>query len=451
VRVATPAGTNPFDLARAVEAATGGDWEVEPDLDSTIFRPSPNAYRICELMGAPTSNPRWATEQIGCPQAWERSRGAGVRIGHPDTGYLDHPELKGAIGPGYDFLEGDDDPHDVLTGIPPAQFPGHGTGTASVIASPDRGVDLVGAAPEAQVLPFRVARSVIMLRGARLLKAIRRAREADCRVISISLGGLFLGSALRNELRAASEEGRIVVAAAGQPVRFVVEPASYATVIGVAGSTIEDKPWRWTARGESVDLCAPAARVPRAEAKQGEVKAGDGTSFATALTAGVAALWCSRHAEELQTMDPKQILPKFRAHLRLSLEAGAPPGWDSENYGAGILNAAALLDLDLSEGGFEELPPEVSRGKRIVKWLARLVEEPVDDVRGWLDRTFGDEDPETAAERVGTELASLSSEDEQVRLALKDAAAQRRAGLPAPLREEASETLRAEASPSQPA
>jgi Subtilase family len=446
VRLQAPAGTNPFDLARTVEAATGGEWEVEPDLDSTIFRPSPNAYRICESIGKATSEPRWAIEQVGCPQAWQRSRGAGVRVGHPDTGYLDHPELAEVVAGGYDVLEDDADPHDVLTGIPPAQFPGHGTGTASVIASRDRGVDLVGAAPEAQLLSFRIARSVILLRGARLLKAIRLAREQDCRVISISLGGIFLGSALRNELNATADEGRIVVAAAGQPVRFVVEPASYASTIGVAGSTIEREPWRWTARGESVDLCAPAARVPRANGKTGEVAAGDGTSFSTALTAGVAALWFSAHADELLAGDPAEILPKFRSLLRQSLEPGAPAGWDRENFGAGILDAAALLDLDLSDAVPEAPPPEVSRGKRIVKWLARLVEEPVDDVRDWIDRTFSDE-PEAAAERVGTELASLSSEDERVRVALKRAASDRGSGLPEPLRDKASGSLQAEAQP----
>ena len=446
VRAALPPGANPFDVARALESSTDGDWEVEPDLDSTIFRPSPDAYRICEALGRETSKPRWAIEQIGCPDAWAHSRGAGVSIGHPDTGFVPHPELNGAIDEArdYDLLEGDDDARDVLTGVPPLQFPGHGTGTASVLASRDTGIDLVGAAPEAMVVPFRIARSVVLLRGSRLLKGIRLARERDCRVISISLGGLFLGSALRRELDAAVAEGRIVVAAAGQPVRFVVEPASYASTIGVAGTTYERETWKWTARGESVDICAPAAHVPRANAKSGEVAPGDGTSFSTALTAGVAALWFAEHRETLLAGDPAEIVPKFRSLLRISAENSAPAGWDRENYGAGIVDAAALLDLDLSAARPEPPPAEVSRGKRIIKWFARLVEQPVDDVRDWIDKTF-DGPPEEAAERVGTELASLSSEDEAVRRALERAAAEGRPGLPAPLQAQASASLRAQA------
>ncbi|HYH53233.1 MAG TPA: S8 family serine peptidase [Solirubrobacterales bacterium] len=444
VTTAVPPSANPFDVARALESATDGEWEVEPDLDSTIFRPSPNAYRICDVLERQSSDPRWPIDQIGCPAAWKDSRGAGVLVGHPDTGYCDHPELSGAIGSGYDVLKGDADPRDVLTGIPPAHFPGHGTGTASLIASRDRTVDLVGAAPEATVLPFRVSRSVVLLRGSRLLEGIRRAREADCRVISISLGGLFLGSALRRQLDGAVAEGRIVIAAAGQPLRFVVEPASYASTIGVGGSTFERTTWQWTARGASVDICAPAARVMRADAKTGELGHGDGTSFSTALTAGVAALWFARHREELLAGDRSQIVPIFRSLLTLSAQPGVGANWKEGEYGAGIIDAAALMRLDLSEARPEQPPAEVSRGKRIIKWLSRLVEQPVDDVREWIDKTF-DGSPEEAAERVGTELASLSSEDESVRRSLRQATAERKPGLPAPLRAQASDSLRARA------
>jgi subtilisin family serine protease len=446
VEAVAPAETNPFDLARAVEAE-GVGWEVEPDLDSTIFRPSLDAYKICDDIGEKTKNPRWAIDQIGCPAAWEHSTGEGVRVGHPDTGYLDHPELSGTIGPGgYDVFQDDPDPHDVLAGVEPLHFPGHGTGTASVIGSRKAGA-LIGAAPGADVIPFRVARSVVLLRGKGLLRGIHKARKADCRVISISLGGLFLGSALREALAETAAEGRIVVAAAGQPVRFVVEPASYASTIGVAGSTFERKPWEWTARGKSVDICAPAAGVQRAAAKQGEIAGGHGTSFSAALTAGVAALWFGAHSEELLAGDPAKIVPTFRSLLKQSARPLPQGDWDLAEYGAGIIDAAALLALPLSAATLEAPPPEVPRGERIVEWLARLVEEPAEKVKSWLDRTFEKEAPEDAAVRVGTELASLSSEDEAVRRALGRAAAEGRRGLPDPLRDRASESLKTTAQP----
>jgi hypothetical protein len=188
--------------------------------------------------------------------------------------------------------------------------------------------------------------------------------------------------------------------------------------------------------------------VQRAEAKSGEIASGDGTSFSTALTAGVAAVWFSAHADELRAGDPAEIVPIFRSLVKRSARPIPPGDWKLEEYGAGILDAAALMELSLSDAEPEAPPPEVSRGKRIVKWIARLVEEPVDDVKSWFDRTF-DGEPEQAAVEVGTELASLSSEDEAVRIALKNAAAEARTGLPGPLHDQASDSLKAAAA--QPA
>jgi subtilisin family serine protease len=419
VRAMLREGENAFDLARTISARTG--WEVEPDLDSTVFRPSADAYGVCEEIGASTKDRRWAIEKIGCAGAWEVSTGAGVKVGHPDTGYVDHPELAGGtiLAGGYDLLKGDRDPHDVLEGLPPAYFPGHGTGTASVIAS--RAVadsDFAGAAPDASILPLRVARTVVLLRGSRVVQAIRLARAEDCRVISISLGGVIPGSSLRREIEAAVAEGRIVLAAAGQPLPFVVEPASYEATVAIAGSTIEDERWKWSGRGASVDFCAPAVAVPRAVAKTGGVDRGDGTSFATALSAGVAALWFAKHRDELLAGAPEEIQPKFLSLVALSARPLAKG--DEGDWGAGIVDAAALMRLPLSEAKPVERRPEPSRGKRIISWLSRLVEAPVE---GLLAAALPDE-PEQAAERFGAELASLASEDEGVRVALREAALQ---------------------------
>ncbi len=428
VRAMLREGENAFDLARTIAARTG--WEVEPDLDSTVFRPSVDAYGVCEDIGSPAGDRRWAIEKIGCLEAWKESTGAGVKIGHPDTGYVDHPELAGGaiLAGGYDLLEGDRDPHDVLEGLPPAYFPGHGTGTASVIAS--RAVadsDFAGAAPDASILPLRVARTVVLLRGSRVVRAIRLARAEDCRVISISLGGVIPGSSLRREIEAAVAEGRIVLAAAGQPVPFVVEPASYEATVAIAGTTIEDERWKWSGRGASVDFCAPAVAVPRAVAKTGGVDRGDGTSFATALSAGVAALWFAKHRAELLAGAPEEIQPKF---LSLVAQSARPlTRGDKDDWGSGIVDAAALMQLPLSDAEPVERRAEPNRGKRLVRLLSRLVEAPVE---GLLAAVLPDE-PELAAERFGAELASLASEDEVLREELREAALQAPAAGEAPV------------------
>ena len=115
-----------------------------------------------------TGRYEWALEGIKVQEAWNlaplprgKRYGEGVRIGHPDTGYTQHPEIIDgtAILPelGQNYQERNTtDPQDPLSTIDN----GHGTATASVIISPvDRqlhgsGHEYVrGVAPKAELIP----------------------------------------------------------------------------------------------------------------------------------------------------------------------------------------------------------------------------------------------------------------------------------------------------------
>jgi len=149
-----------------------------------------------------------------------------------------------------------------------------------------------------------------------------------------------------------------VLAAAGNCVSVVVWPARYDDCIAVAAVNSSGEPWRGTCRGAAVDISAPGENVFRASAGAESVTQGQGTSFAVALTAGVAALWLAHHGrtnlieaaqsrgETLQTM--------FRRLLRAT--ARRPNGWNSSKMGAGIVDARALLEADLSL----QPPPELA-------------------------------------------------------------------------------------------
>ncbi|RYZ12081.1 MAG: peptidase S8 and S53, subtilisin, kexin, sedolisin, partial [Myxococcaceae bacterium] len=110
----------------------------------------------------------WSPRFVKAGEAWEldggASQGEGILIGHPDSGYLPHPELGPNFAPrlGWDFI--DDDP---TTENPSG---GHGLGTASVMASPynDPSVDgpklfVDGVAPKAEVVPLRVAKPTLFV------------------------------------------------------------------------------------------------------------------------------------------------------------------------------------------------------------------------------------------------------------------------------------------------
>jgi hypothetical protein len=364
-----PRGTNDqrralaFDMSRELMAKTG--YDVQPDLPSGAMYPPVGAYDIeagdptVEGSGAQTvhlpgtENAAWARQNMRVPEAWTRSpaRGAGVSVAQPDTGFTQDPELKPGLDLNRqrDLLDNDNDATDPLT----KRWwwrdnPGHGTRTASVVMSREAG-SVTGTAPAADLVPLRTIHSVVLVYDGDVARAVEYARQQGCHVITMSLGGVGFSGALRAAIDAAIDDGLLVLAAAGNQVGFVVSPANYDEVVAVAATNIQDKPWVGSSHGPKVDVSAPGESVHAAHAKKGPngpeywVDRSFGTSYAVAQTAGVAALWLAHHGRDnLIAQYGKANLQAVFADL-VRTTARRPAGWDSSEYGAGIVNADALL------------------------------------------------------------------------------------------------------------
>jgi subtilisin family serine protease len=310
------------------------------------------------------NKPDWALQAMRIREAWQfssstgcASHGLDIVVAQPDTGTTKHPELEGIASlPGYDFVvgqEGNADPLDYIGN------PGHGTATASVLISASSR-KVTGVAPKARHMSIRAIESVIRVSQLSVSGAIEFAVDNGAHVITMSLGGLpsvFLWLALRR----AVQNNLIVLAAAGNCVGEVVFPARYENCIAVAGVNVKDEPWKGTCCGPDVAVSAPGENVYRASVKRDEatglvtfgVGQGQGTSFAVALTAGVAALWLAHHGREdlIKFADSKgeTLQALFRRLLRATARRPGP-NWDSTAMGAGIVDANALLRADLSTG-----------------------------------------------------------------------------------------------------
>jgi hypothetical protein len=310
-------------------------------------------------------NRRWALQAIRAEEAWAipaapggRPRGGGVVVGHPDTGYTLHPNLHGALdlSRDRDILDDDDDARDPLIAPEaspwPGSFPGHGTKTASVIVGRETApAGIVGVAPDAVLVPIRAVRSVVQLFDTDVARGVEYAGSIGCDVISLSLGGKgFFG--LERVIQGAVDTGTIVLAAAGNDVGVVVAPAAYPNCLAVAATGVDDQPWPDSSRGSMVDISAPGWCVWvagfRAESSGPvfDVVPESGTSYSVAHVAGVAALWLGHHGPDLLR---DRYGPRVQAaflHLLCST-ARAPAGWDATAWGAGIVDAAALLTAAL--------------------------------------------------------------------------------------------------------
>ena len=300
--------------------------------------------------------------------------GFGTTIVQIDTGVTTHPVLPkleivndieeggvdftaadGLFGPGQTNI----DP--LLTGF--LRFPGHGTKTGSVIAGRPSGIfaganAIGGVAPGAVLIPVRATQGVLLLPGKvgeldadqhRVARAINEAskhtqglfrRKID--VVSMSLGGWPPTPDLCEAVEAAARSGIIVVVAAGNVVRRAKYPAQCKGAIGIAGSTYGEDVWSGSAGSPEVTAAAPAEGVWTASVKAGAfcVEASSGTSFATALVAGMAADWLAvRRRLKTEPASPPEEFKRL-------LGASARP-WKNtklaKKYGAGIADMKALM------------------------------------------------------------------------------------------------------------
>lgn len=357
----------------------------------------------------------WPLHECKVKEAWElplpdhgegKSRGEGIVIVHPDTGWTEHPELikggryinslplsKNFFGKWSEFQEAEDD----LSG----KNPSHGTTTASLMLSeeghPSTGSSaefphynvptsnfVSGIAPKVEVIPLRVTNLVLLgvaiLENkpintyATLAKALYYAAGLNTNfvgVISISLGGLGKPKHLEQALKITRQKGIIVIAAAGQLPEYKARhltdlnisayPAKSYHTISVAGcdKNLEAKMVDKEKRkfnvgfyGPFVELTAPAYGLKVARTKKISPKFiidpnGNGTSYATAITAGACALWQSYHGRSwlIKKYGRPFLLDVFRYCLANSVDT--PNGWDKLSRGNGVLDVKALLECNL--------------------------------------------------------------------------------------------------------
>jgi subtilase family protein len=335
----------------------------------------------------------WALDKMDVRQAWAFSeregrpdRGAGIIIAQPDTGVAEHEELSdGALDftRAFNIFTGDRNVRDPLIKQDPLDQPGHGTGTSSVAISREE-LLIVGSAPKATLVPIRCIESVIRFDQVPVAQAVDYARRSGCHVITMSLGGIPSFS-LRAALRRAVEDNLIVMAAAGNCVKLVVWPARYGDCIAVAATTFDDERWIGSCRGDAVDISAPGEFVWRAKRENGDTEfniiwPGQGTSFAVALTAGVAALWLAHFGRDnlIARLIPGETL-QARFCRMLMASARRVPQLDDDGMGAGVVDARALLELDpfvvpaVIETAITEAP---TRASSIRLFIAEIAPRP---------------------------------------------------------------------------
>ncbi|MBR9982702.1 MAG: S8 family serine peptidase, partial [Desulfatitalea sp.] len=218
---------------------------------------------------------QWHLDLIQLPAAWGVTRGdAGVIVAVLDTGaLLDHPDLKNKWVAGYDFVDGDNDPHDPGDGAA-GNSSFHGTHVAGIVAAAfdnDEGVAGVGGAT--RIMPVRVlgpdggndndiAKAIRWAAGLELLdddgNLILAGANPRADIINMSFGGQGSSEILQLALREARDAGVILIAAAGnQATNTPYYPAAYPEVISVTAVDTFARRAYYANYGNLITLSAP--------------------------------------------------------------------------------------------------------------------------------------------------------------------------------------------------
>ncbi|MEZ6197299.1 MAG: S8 family serine peptidase [Planctomycetota bacterium] len=361
-----------YALAEALRVATARDAEllwIEPDLVQGI--------RLDYLPNDPGLPFQWYVDHTGFPGAtfdldldlaWDTTFGdARVKVMVLDTGVeVPHPDL--LVSGGADFT---DMPTAAMDGrIGDAAFDLHGTQVASVLSAfPGNGIGIAGMVPACSLVSARIFRPdptiMNLTMSSWVAAAITWGANEGVRVSNMSFHLFSPSSAVSSALAAARAAGMIHFAAAGNSAVSTVNfPASDVSVNGVSALNPLGQLANFSSWGPGVDFCAPGELIAVLTVgwqPGATIPAAAGTSFASPIAAGTAAMVLAR-APWLSPAQVEDILADSATDI------GAP-GFDNL-FGHGIVKPAAALAVLAAD-------PVVTSGGRQVGRTNALFREPV--------------------------------------------------------------------------
>ncbi len=236
----------------------------------------------------PAGDYQYHHDLIGSYAAWSVTTGSpDILVAVIDTGVdYRHPDLAGRVVGGWDFIENDSDPSDGN---------GHGTHVAGIVAaSMGNGVAGGGVAPGVSLLAVRTMDEKGSGSNYAIARGIDYAVGQGADILNMSLGGVAYSTAMEDAVRRAYEAGVTVIAAMGnEGTNHLVYPAGLDHVVTVGASNIGGRRASYSNYGAWCDITAPGTKIWSTENGGGYVQM-SGTSMATPVVAGAAALYMSR-------------------------------------------------------------------------------------------------------------------------------------------------------------
>jgi serine protease len=334
---------------------------------------------------------QWALPMVRAPQAWSRSTGsAKLVVAIVDTGIVPHAELASRVIGGYDFITDVTNAGDGNGRDPDYTDPGdateessglHGTHVSGIVAAQsNNGVGVAGLDWQCRLLIVRVlgiahgtgadsdiADAIKWAAGISIAGVPDNANPAQ--VINLSFGGAGYSQTMQDAVKAAVNNGAVVVAAAGNDAVDAAgdSPAGLDGVIAVGAVDPSGHIASYSNYGAAVALMAPGGsplRDPNTGASQGVLSTmrliGTGDTYSELAGTSQATPFVSATVSLMKSVYPHLTPPEARRLLQTSADPSAecrnPTDSNQPGCGTGLLDVDAALVLAAQEeaaGGFD--------------------------------------------------------------------------------------------------
>lgn len=269
---------------------------------------------------------------LDAPTAWDTTLG-GVKVAILDTGIdQNHDDLSSKIVLQRNFSDAPtiDDLY------------GHGTHVGGIVAAiTNNNIGVAGVCPNCQLMNGKVLNDSGSGAYSWIANGIIWAADNGAKVINMSLGGPTKSVTLESAINYAWNKGVVIVAAAGNSANpSKTYPGAYTNVIAVAATNNQDQKASFSSYGAKwVDVAAPGENIfstfpnhPYTINKSFGYDFASGTSMATPMTSGVAALiWSSPYGTSASAV-----------RSRLETTADKIPGTGTY-WSAGRVNASKAV------------------------------------------------------------------------------------------------------------
>ena len=339
--------------------------------EDTIVKLPP--FKNEQIMTSFTQSVDWGEKLLNIPSTWKVTKGHGIVVAVLDPGcparikdgkVSIHQDLKNNIL--IDKCKSMVPNEDIY------DMQGHSTACAGVIAAEDNLLGLVGYAPEAKIITYKV----LSKSGAGSIKwveaGLRQAIRDKPDIVSMSLGSPMGSFTMHQLVKKLDDMGIPVICAAGNSGAEVgVEyPAKYKESFAIGAFDETRKIADFSARGDEIDFVFPGVNISTTWLNDGYTRI-SGTSFACPACAGLVALLIAKHRDQEKRTGKNdcKTTADIYAHLKKYAVNPEVAGNHDSDWGWGYVDVNRMFEINEARMASK---CKTTLWGRIVKFVKRL-------------------------------------------------------------------------------